>query len=171
MIVKLSLIFIGLLITCNELSAQNSFDKIEKSITDCGLKIYSKKLDFKAKHLILQTDSFSSLDYSLIVVEPFDSMINTKDYNKIDSVGLKYKNSVVLSTQRTDQKYGLMYWFVIKNPNGNPYCDRYTIQYMDKLAFIISYCSIMGNNRENFDRFECLIDKIKQAAPNTRYSQ
>jgi hypothetical protein len=154
------------------LSAQDYFNKIDKSIVDCGLNIYSKKLDYKAKQLILQTDSVSSLNYSLIVIEPFDNMINAADYNRIDSlISLKYKDSMILSTQRTDQKYGLMYWYVIKNPNGNPYSDRYTVQYLDKLPFIISYSSIMGNNRENFDRFECLIDKIKQAAPNTRYSQ
>lgn len=59
-----------------------------------------------------------------------------------------------------------MYGYVIKNPNGNPYYDRYTVQYVGKLPFIISYSSIMGNNQENFDRFECLMDKIEQTVPD-----
>lgn len=170
MIVKLSLVFIGLLITCAEISAQNGFEWIEKSIDDCGLRVYYKKKDLETKHLIIQTDSLKSFDYSLIVIEPFDNLIKNSDSNKIDSlISLKYKDSVILSIQRTEQKYGLMYWYVIKNHNGNPYCDRYTIQYIDKLPFIISYSSIMGNSQANFDRFECLIDKIKKAALNINY--
>jgi hypothetical protein len=100
MIVKLSLIFIGL-ITYTEISAQNGFDRIEKSIVDCGFKVYSKKKDLETKHLIIQTDSLLSLDYSLIVLEPFDSLIKTSDSGKIDSlISLKYKDSVILSAQR-----------------------------------------------------------------------
>lgn len=144
------------------LSAQDCFAKIEQSLIDCGLLIHSRNVEFDIKRLIIETDSINSKNYSKITAEPFDESIGNLDYNKIDSlIKLKYNGLEVLSSQRTSENYGVLYCYVINNSNGNPYFDRCVIKYIDNKPMLIIYSAVMGNNIKNFEKFECMINKIK----------
>lgn len=144
------------------ISAQDYYKKIEQSLIDCGLLIHSKKIMSDPEKLIIETDSIVSKNYSRITVVTFNSLIDISDYNKVDSlIGPNCNGLEILSTQRIKESYGVLYCYVYKNPNGNPYLDKCVIKYFDNIPLLLIYSSIMGNNSENFERFECVINKIE----------
>lgn len=142
------------------LSGQNCYKKIEQSLIDCGLLIYSQKFESDIKRLIIETDSINSKKYSKIIIEPFDSSIKISDYNKVDSlIRINYNGSEILSSQRTTEIYGVLYCYVVGNPKGNPYFNRCVIRYFENIPLLMIYSSIMGSNSEYFGEFACMINK------------
>ena len=157
---KLRLLFI-LLIMNFSLFSQNYYKKIEQSLIECGIKIYRKSSDFNNRKLIIETDSINSINYLKIQIERINCLIKVSDYEKIDSIiKTKYIGKEILSTSRTNGKYGNLYLYILNNKNGNPYFDKYILKNYRNENILISYNSIMGNNIKNFESLDCMIEKL-----------
>jgi len=160
-----------LITICETGYAQFNYDKIESFIKDCGVKIFEKKYNSEKNILVIQTDSISSNDFSIFTFEPFTSSIWINDYDRIDSlIRLRYKDKEILSSQRTDEDMYVLHWYVTKNKKGDYINDRFVVLDYNHSLLLMEYSSIFGNSPLNFDKFECVIKKIKQAAPNTVYT-
>jgi hypothetical protein len=154
---------IALSMICATSLAQFNYNKIEKLYLECGLKIYSKNIDSVSKSIIIQTDTISSFNYSSVIIKPFYRLIKNNDYSRIDSlIRLNYNFSDLVLTQTTEEKFGIMYRYVIKNPKGNQYSDKYTVQYFDHIPILLEYSSFLGNNSENYRKFLNFIERIKE---------
>lgn len=158
---KVKTAFLCIFVTTN-LSLFSQYNEIEKDLIDCGITVYNKYYITNSETLIIETDSITSHNFSKIYIEPFNHEVLFSDYSKIDSIiNQKYKGKEILSRQRSTETYGDLYAYVINNSKGNPYYDRYFIRKYKNRKILISHNSIMGNNKSNFLKFECLINKIK----------
>ena len=158
---KVIKVFLCILFTTN-FSLFSQYNDIEKKLIDFGITVYNKIYNVKNERLSIETDSIISNNFSKIYIEPFDHEVLISDYSKIDSIiTQKYKGKEILSKQIFTETYGDLYSYVIHNSKGNPYYDRYFIRKYKNRKILISYNSIMGNNRSNFLKFECLINKMR----------
>ena len=155
---------------CETSYAQINYDKIDSYIKDCGVKIFEKKYNSEKNILFIQTDSVNSNDFSTFVFELFTASIRIGDYDKIDSlIRIRYKEKEILSSQRTDENLYVLHRYITKNKKGDYISDRYVVLDYNHSLLLMIYSSIFGNNSLNFDRFECVINKIKQAASNNKW--
>ena len=146
-----------------QLFSQDLFPKIEESLVDCGITIYNKQIDLINEKLIIETDLITSKNYSKILIEPLSDKIKTSEYQKIDLlIREKYYNKEIISFARTTEKYGILYMYVLKNTNGNPYFDKHIVKKYKYKTILFSYYSIMGNNRKNFESLECVMNNLKK---------
>lgn len=158
---KVKTAFLCIFFTTN-LSLFSQYNEIEKDLIACGITVYNKYYTANRETLIIETDSITSNNFSKIYIEPFNHEVLISDYSKIDSIiTQKYKRKEILSRQTSTETYGDLYAYVIHNSKGNPCYDRYFIRKYKNRKILISYNSIMGNNRSNFLKFECLINKMK----------
>ena len=166
-----SLLFTCLIMACEIGYSQINYAKIENYIKDCDVNIFEKKHDSKKNVMVIQTDSIGSDNFAIFTFEPFTSSIRINDYNRIDSfIRIRYSDIEILSSQRTDEDLYVLHWYMTKDKKGHYVSDRFVVLDYDHSLILMKYTSIMGNNPLNFDRFECVIKKIKQAVPSTWYS-
>lgn len=160
---KINLKFLCICLMLNlQLFSQDLFPKIEKSLVECGIPLYKKQNDLINKKLIIETDSIVSKNYSKILIEYFNSSIETSEYQKIDSlIRKKYFDTEIISFSRTSEKYGILYMYLLKNTNGNPYFDKHIVKKYKNKNILFSYYSIMGNNRKNFEILESVMKNLK----------
>jgi hypothetical protein len=152
---------------CETGYTQINYDKIDSYIKDCGVKIFKKEYDSEKNILFIQTDSIRANDFSTFVFEPFTASIRISDYDKIDSlIRIRYKDKEILSSQRTDEDMYVLHSYITKNKKGDYISDRYVVLEYNRSLLLMMYSSIFGNSSLNFDRFECVIKKVKQAAHN-----
>ncbi|TDG36811.1 hypothetical protein EZJ43_05880 [Pedobacter changchengzhani] len=142
----------------SSLHAQDCYKKIEILLRDCRVPIHT--LNFHHKRLVIETDSLHSINYSRIIIEPFDHILMDLDYSKIDSLlNRNYIGVEILSTVKSSETYGALYSYMFSDPDGNLYFDRYVIKRCGNMPFLIRYSSILGGNKENFERFELMLNR------------
>lgn len=144
------------------LFSQDYYKEIEQSLLKCGLNIYNKSTDLNNKNLIIETDSINSKNYSKIRIVRLNRLIKNSDYEKIDSIiKRRYIGKEIISKARTRENYGTLHIFVLNDKNRNLYYDKYVVKKYGNESILISYNSIMGNNRKNFENLECMIENLE----------